>query len=200
MGRHGRRLENATANTTSYVESETPVWQWWTNPVVGSSETTLEVSFDYGTDGADTLTAHFWAVQNGATPTTSSNFITNNQGWINGNSGQNQDVSVGGYDTFNLLDGDTTPDGIDHITGHLNGTGTFTWSVDVSTLGIAGVSDVGDIDGFFFAIAGNETGGGTSWVDNLSIVSSVPEPSSLVLLGMAMAGMSFRRRRKISRA
>ena len=120
-------------------------------------------------------------------------WITNNQGWINGNSGQNEDTSSGGYDTFNLLDGDTTPDNVDSITGQLSGTGTFTLTIDVSTLGIAGVSTVGDIDTFFLAFAGNETTGGTTWVDNLVI--TVPEPSSTALLGLGLSSILLRRKR-----
>jgi len=166
----GGRLENPSVNTTYYSASETPAWQWWTNPDTNSRSTTLTVSFDYATDGADTLTAHFWAVQTGGAAGANS-FISNNQGWANGNSGQNQDTTSGGYDTFNLLDGDTTPDNGDHITGHLNGSGTFTMTIDVSALGIADVTTVGDIDTLFIAFAANETGGGTTWVDNLSIVA-----------------------------
>ncbi len=164
----GSRLENPSVNTTYYSAGETPAWQWWTNPGTGSSATTLTISFDYATDGSDTLTAHFWAVQTGGSAGTY-NFISNNQGWNNGNSGQNQDTTSGGYDTFNLLDGDTTPDTVDHITGQLNGSGTFTLTIDVSALGIAGVWTVGDIDTFFLAFAADETGGGTTWVDNLSV-------------------------------
>jgi hypothetical protein len=156
----------------------------------------VQVSFDYIVGAGDTLTAHFWAAQTGGVAGTVS-WITNNQGWLNGNSGQNEDVSSGGYDTFNLLDGDTTPDGVDHITGALTGSGTFTWSVDVSTLGIAGVSDIGDIDTFFFAIAMNEAGGGTTSIDNLSITSAIPEPGTYALLGglFALAHVMLRRRR-----
>jgi hypothetical protein len=62
------------------------------------------------------------------------------------------------------------------------GSGTFAWSVDVSTLGISGVSTVGDIDGFFFGIGGDETGGGTSYIDDLSI-TSIPEPATIGMLG-----------------
>lgn len=167
----GGQLENPTADTVSYVQSETPAYQWWTNPLAGNSDaTTLKVTFDYNTGTGDTLTAHFWAAQNGGGGTNS--WITNNQGWSNGNSGQNQDQSQN-YDTFNLLDGDTTPDGGDHITGALTGTGTFTWTVDVSTLGISGVSTVGDLDTLFFAFAANESGGGTTSVDNLKIETGV---------------------------
>lgn len=173
----GGQLENPTADTVSYVQSETPAYQWWTNPLAGISDaTTLEITFDYDVGSGDTLTAHFWAAQNGGVGTNS--WITNNQGWSNGNSGQNQDQSQN-YDTFNLLDGDTTPDGGDHITGALTGTGTFTWTVDVSTLGIPGVSTVGDLDTLFFAFAADESGGGTTSVDNLKIEAGVSPTLSI---------------------
>ena len=81
----------------------------------------------------------------------------------------------------------------DSITGQLSGTGTFTLTIDVSTLGIAGVSTVGDIDTFFLAFAGNETTGGTTWVDNLVI--TVPEPSSTALLGLGLSSILLRRKR-----
>ena len=185
-------LNNDANQTDSYVRGETPAYNWFTNPIVGDTRTKMTISFDYFTDGSDTLTAHFWAVQTGGAAGSVS-WITNNQGWINGNSGQNEDTSSGGYDTFNLLDGDTTPDNVDSITGQLSGTGTFTLTIDVSTLGIAGVSTVGDIDTFFLAFAGNETTGGTTWVDNLVI--TVPEPSSTALLGLGLSSILLRRKR-----
>ena len=185
-------LNNDANQTDSYVRGETPAYNWFTNPIVGDTRTKMTISFDYFTDGSDTLTAHFWAVQTGGAAGSVS-WITNNQGWINGNSGQNEDTSSGGYDTFNLLDGDTTPDNVDSITGQLSGTGTFTLTIDVSTLGIPGVSTVGDIDTFFLAFSGNETTGGTTWVDNLVI--TVPEPSSTALLGLGGLVFAFRRKR-----
>lgn len=185
-------LNNDANQTDSYVRGETPAYNWFTNPIVGDTRTKMTISFDYSTSGSDTLTAHFWAVQTGGAAGSVS-WITNNQGWINGNSGQNEDTSSGGYDTFNLLDGDTTPDATDSITGQLSGTGTFTLTIDVSTLGIAGVSTVGDIDTFFLAFAGNETTGGTTWVDNLVI--TVPEPSSTALLGLGLSSILLRRKR-----
>jgi len=166
----GGRLENPATRTDYYSAGETPAWLWWTNPDTDSSATTLTISFDYATDGSDTLTAHFWAVQTGGAAGTQ-NFISNNQGWNDGKSGQNQNTTSGGYDTFNLLDGDTTPDTVDHITGHLSGTGTFTLTIDVSELGIAGVTTVGDIDTLFIGFGADETGGGTTWVDNLSVAA-----------------------------
>jgi hypothetical protein len=121
-----------TGNGSQYTESESPVWQWWTNPLAGNdSNSIIDVSFDYGVGSGDTLTAHFWAVQ-GADATPDFEFITNNQGWINGNSGQNQDTPE--FKAYNLLDGVNTPSNTGSITGNLMGTGTFNWSVDVSTL------------------------------------------------------------------
>ena len=78
----GGRLENPTADTISYVQSETPAYTWFTNPLAGSSAAThLEVSFDFSTDGLDTLTAHFWAAQTGGTPTTTRTWISSGTTW-----------------------------------------------------------------------------------------------------------------------
>ena len=162
----GGRLENPTANTTSYVESETPVWQLWTNPAPSSIRRRLRVTFDYSVGTSDTLTAHFWAVQDGGDGSPS--FISNNQGWGNGNSAQNESVSAN-YTIYNLLDGASAPASAGSITGALTGTGTFVGEIDLNTLGISGVTTVGDIDKFFLAFAANESGGGTTWVDNLSV-------------------------------
>jgi len=192
----GGNLNNPATQTDSYVRGETPTYNWFTNPEAGSSSSeNLYLSFNYGTAGADTLTMHFWAVQTGGTPTTTKTWITNNQGWSNGNSNQNEDVSNGGYDTFNLLDGDTTPDGVDSITGQLNGTGNFLLTINVADLGIPGVSTVGDIDTFFIAFAGNETGGGTTFVDNLAISDVAPEPSTLGLLAIGAILLGRNRKR-----
>ena len=165
----GGRLENPSIRTDYYSAGETPAYHWWTNPETNSTRRYLRVSFDYGVGAGsnDTLTCHFWAAQDGGA-TGAASFISNNQGWQNGNSGQNQDKSLN-YDTFNLLNGDTTPDNAAHISGHLTGTGTFVWEVDVASLGIPGVTTVGDIDTLFIAFAANETGGGTTWIDNLAV-------------------------------
>lgn len=179
----GGTLNNSTASaTTNYAAGECPATKWWTNPAPSSNRRRLRVSFDYGVGAGDTLTCHFWAVQEGGATGTAS-FISNNQGWANGNSGQNQDKSLN-YDTFNLLNGDTTPDDGGHISGHLTGTGTFVWDVDVASLGISNVATVGDIDTFFIAFAGNETGGGTTWVDDLDInpTAILPDPGMLLFV------------------
>ncbi|WP_240616519.1 PEP-CTERM sorting domain-containing protein [Marinobacter fuscus] len=49
---------------------------------------------------------------------------------------------------------------------------------------------------FFFDTDG---GSGTLWLDDIvvdAVVASVPEPSSIALLGLALAGLSFARRKK----
>ena len=184
-------LNNDATQTDSYVRGETPAYNWFTNPIVGDIRTKMTISFDYSTSGSDTLTAHLWAAQNGGDGAPS--WITNNQGWINGDNNQNEGQSAN-YDNYNLANGDQVPFGpTPSISGALSGTGTFTLTIDVSTLGIPGVSTVGDIDTFFIAFAGNETGAGTTTVDNLLI--TVPEPSSVTMLGLGALAFALRRRR-----
>jgi hypothetical protein len=167
----GGTLNNATADAaTNYIAGEAPVSKWWTNPEPTSTKTRLRISFDYGVGAGDTLTCHFWAVQAGGTPTTTFAWISNNQAWQNGNSGGNETCSTNGYAPFSLLNGANPPGATGYIGGALTGTNTLALEIDVSTLGIPGVSAVGDIDTFCIAFAGDENGGGTTWVDDLSII------------------------------
>jgi hypothetical protein len=165
------RMENpvnyAPTNGGQYVESESPLWQWWTNTETNSTVPSLRIEFDYGVGSGDTLTFHFWAVQTDG-PTGADNFISNNEGWSNGNSGQNKTSSSGGHVPYNLLDG-ANPPGNSGYLGSLTGSGSFEQVIDLGDLGIAGVSTVGDIDTFFIAFAGNEAGGGTTWIDDVSV-------------------------------
>ena len=170
----GGTLNNSTASaTTNYAAGECPATKWWTNPAPSSNRRRLRVSFDYGVGAGDTLTCHFWAVQTGRTPTTTFSWISNNQGWSNGNSGQNESVSTNGYAPYNLSNGSNPPT-TGSISGSLTGTNTFVWEVILPSLGISNVITVGDIDTFLIAFAGNETGGGTTWVDNLSVTDWPP--------------------------
>ncbi len=190
----GGRMENPTASGADhYIAGESPVWQWFSNSASGSSsDTNIKIDFDYGVGTGDSLTMHFWAVQSGGVAGTNS-FITNNQGWSNGNSSQNQVSSSVGYTPYNLLDGSNAPT-TSSLSGALTGTGSYSGTVDLGSLGIAGIDTVGDIDGFFIAFAGIEVGGGTTWVDTLA-VTAVPEPSATALLGLCGLAFILRRRK-----
>lgn len=192
----GGQLFNPTASAptgSGYTESESPVWNWWTNPD-GSNNTHIDVCFDYDVGAGDTLHFHFWGVQAGGAAG-SNTYITNPQAWQNGNSGQNQVTSAGGYTPYNLLDGSNQPTN-GSITGALSGAGTYVGSIDIASLGIAGVTTAGDFDTFFIGFSMNEVGGGTTSVDNLKINSSVPEPSSMAVLGLIYCSITTRRRRR----
>ena len=166
------RMENPVdyvpTNGGQYVESESPLWQWWTNTETNSAAPSLSVAFDYGVGSGDSLTCHLWAVQAGGA-TGAVNYISNNEGWFDGNSGQNQTSSSGGYVPYNLLDGANPPGNAGAIAS-LTGTGAFERVVHLDDLSIPDVATVGDIDTFFLAFAGNETGGGTTWIDNIVLI------------------------------
>lgn len=165
------RLENPSVGQDNYIEGESPAWKWWTNHESDNAEPGLRVTFDYGVGAGsnDTLSVHFWAVQTNGPTGASDNFISNIEAWQNGNSGGNLASSTNGFASYNLLDAANPPGGGGSISGHLTGTGTFEWQVDLVKLGIPGVTTVGDVDTFFIAFAANETGGGTTYVDNVSI-------------------------------
>ncbi|MEM7456103.1 MAG: PEP-CTERM sorting domain-containing protein [Planctomycetota bacterium] len=188
----GGRLQNPSTNTTNYTEGETPVWNWFSNPASTNPSLGVRVMFDYGVASGDTLHMHLWAVQSGGAPG-SNGFITNNQGWLNGNSGQNQVTSAAGYTPYNLLDGSNAPS-TSSLTGALTGDGMVDITLDINALGIPGVTNVGDVDTFFVAFSMNEAGGGTTWIDNLNITTAIPEPTSLCMFALAMAGLTIRRR------
>ncbi len=114
------------------------------------------------------MTCHLWAVQAGGA-TGAENYISNNEGWSGGNSGQNQTSSLGGYVPYNLLDGANPPGNAGAIAS-LTGTGAFERVVRLDDLSSPGVATVGDIDTFFLAFAGNETGGGTTWIDDIVLI------------------------------
>ena len=57
----------------------------------------------------------------------------------------------------------------------------------------------GDIDYFYIAFAKNEDGNaGTTYLDNLSLTSVVPEPSTFILAAVGLLGLlaSGRRRKR----
>jgi len=203
----GGALQNPTSvapTGTDYTASESPAYNWFTNPEAGTSTNTLVTfSFDYDIGVGDSLSAHLWAVEGGGTPAAgASSWIGNNQGWINAMNGQNgsssgSPTSTGGYTPYNLTDGDVLSFGADPgISPILTGTGTFTTTIDISTLtsAIPGVASVGDIDSFFVAFAADEQGGGTTSISNFTL-SAVPEPSSALVL-CCITGLACLKRRR----
>ena len=85
---------------------------------------------------------------------------------------------------FNLLDGATSGfGGTASAVGVLTGSGTFDGDYFLPSLGIPGVSNAADIDFFSLGFSKLEDGlAGTTSIDNLSFSTSIPEPSSLILI------------------
>lgn len=70
------------------------------------------------------------------------------------------------------------------ISGLLTGSGTYSTTFSITSLGITGVTTAGDLDYYLIQFAQDEDGNpGVTSVDNFSL-TAVPEPSSLALLGL----------------
>lgn len=196
----GGQVENtSTAAGGGYPTtqpSETPLSQIFTNPATTDTQHKLTLDFDYSVGAGDTLYAHLWAVT--GTSDGDTEFISNIEGGANGAVDGNGGTSVE-LTEYNLLNGESSATGIgatgDAISGPLTGTGSFNLTIDLDTLAISGVSDVGDIDYFYIAFAKNENGAaGTTSIDNV-LLRSVPSPAALPA-GLALIGALAARRRR----
>lgn len=176
--------------------SETPIGQIFSNPTPGNVDTRLSYTFDYSVAAGDSLYAYLWAVT--GTSDDDGEFISNIEaganGGIDGGGGTRAELTE-----YNLLNGESSATGIgatgDSISGLLTRTGTFSITVDVASLGISGVTTVGDVDYFYIAFAKNEDGtAGTTSIDNV-LLESIPTPAALPA-GLALIGALAARRRR----
>ena len=140
-----------------------------------SSDKVIRFSFDYSVAAGDKLYAHFWGYT--GTVVSASGFVCNIEAGANGGCNNGENDSGSDLDAYNLKDGATSGFGAAStaISGELTGSGTFSTTIDVSELGIAGVQDIGDLDYFLIAFAKDEDGNiGTTSVDNVSIIVDDP--------------------------
>ena len=166
------------------------------DPFFSSTDNFLQYSFEYSVGANDSLYAHLWGVT-GVSDDDGQN-IGNTEGPANGSTasdaGDSDELTA-----YSLLTGDTAGRGTtaQSISGQLTGSGVFSTTIDIGSLGIAGVADVGDFTYFVLHFAKDEDGSvGTTAIDNLSVVSSaIPEPSSLGLLAMAFGLLLAARKR-----
>ena len=188
---------SSTVSGTGYPTtqpSETPLMSFFSGG--GTTETQLRLQFDYSVASGDKFYAHLW----GFTGTTSapSGFVSNIEASANGNANVAEGSAGSTLDGFNLADGATNGYGnaANAISGELTGSGTFDVTFSIGGLGISGVTTASDLDYYLIQFAKDEDGtAGTTSIDNFRL-SAIPEPTSFVMFGLAIAGLGFRRRIK----
>ncbi len=174
--------------------SETPLINFFSGG--GSTETLLRLKFDYSISSGDRLWAHLWGYT--GTSDFDGQFVSNIEAAANGNV-NNAEGGSDELDAFNLKDGTTSGFGpaSTAISGELTGSGTFDLTFRLADLGISGVTTAADLDYYLIQFAKDEDGtAGTTSIDNLSFIASVPEPSSAGMVGLLCVGVGFRRRRR----
>jgi len=149
---------------------------------IASSNTHLNLSFDYSVAAGDTLYVHLWGY------TGISDFDGQHVGNIeaSANGGMNNEEQYSDeLNAFNLKDGATTGFGGvgTTLSGPLTGSGTFEKRVDISKLGIPGVQNTGGFTYFLIAFAKEEDGAaGSTFVDNVRlIVAPAPIPKGTIV-------------------
>jgi hypothetical protein len=180
--------EELTTASGASTDQEGGVAQVFSYGADANTEATF--SFDYNVTADDTLSVHLWGMDGtyeAATDSRVVNFAVLGGGlyWMN------EDANVEAY----ALQGGGANPGAALVT--LSGSGTYSTTIDIGSLSIAGVTTAGDFE-YYMVGFGRDVGttAGTISIDNLSF-TSVPEPSTYAMLA-GLTGLVFvmvRRRR-----
>lgn len=172
----GGTLKNAsTVSTPGYphhIPSEAPVAQGvgLVGLDIADTATQLVLSFDYAVGEGDTLYVTLWG--HTGTFSSDSNKVYAN---LENRHGLGNLEATSDLDTFNLLDGATKGFGgkknpLVALTGGTSG--TYTTTIDLTTLGAAGVAKVNDITAVTIGLGKKEDGNpGVTSIDNLKLVA-----------------------------
>ncbi|MEM7453505.1 MAG: PEP-CTERM sorting domain-containing protein [Planctomycetota bacterium] len=193
----GGTLQNSsTVNTNgypNYIPGEAPVAQGISLAGLGITPgaTEIFVDFDYDVAAGDTLYVTLWGYTGTFDPGTSTIYAN-----LEARYGLSNNEGSSTLDAFNLLDGATTGfGGTTNPFATLTGSGSFSGTIDLTALAIPGVTEVSDLTVISLGFGKMEDGlAGTTSIDNLSL-TTIPEPSSIALIGMTVLGIAARRRR-----
>jgi hypothetical protein len=181
--------ELTTASGTS-TDQEGGVAQVFSYGADANTEVTF--SFDYNVTADDTLSVHLWGIDGTYATDPGDSRIVNYAVLGGGMYWMDEDANV---DAYALQGGGATP-GAALVT--LSGSGTYSTTINIDGLGVAGVINAGDFEYYMLGFA-RDVGAtaGTTSIDNLSFTSVVPEPGTYALLA-GLTGLVFamvRRRR-----
>jgi len=163
-------LQNTSTVTT--VEGEGAVAQ-----IVSYGTDTnglVKITFDYVVASGDTLYVHFWGLN--GTYDMDGEWIANFQS-ISGTLTTTGANSSDGVLVYNMKDGSAASGTAASALVALTGSGTYSNTINIASLGASGVTTAGDFEYYLLGFAKDENGaaGGTS-VDNIMVVSTSAPP------------------------
>ena len=163
----GGRIENPanvapSGSSSQYTESESPVWQWWTNPAPGVPDVAAHAWHAITMWGLATPSQCTSELPGASSPASKSGSMIEA---VRTNLRAYRDTT-----TCNLPKGANPSTITASISDALTETGTFKWSFALASLVIPCIKTVGNMETFFIAFAADDTGGGTTWIDNLNVV------------------------------
>jgi autotransporter-associated beta strand protein len=183
----GGKLQNDATNTLAlgypnYMPGVSPVIQGVT--LAGRSGSSISLSFDYSVGAGDTLYVHLRGLTGEFD--LDDDFIANQE---EGNGLSMSEVANPETDEtssvrkYNFKDGSQTMNGTGAAIAALTGSGTYTTTINVVSLGISGIDDISDFGYVLLAFQKGEDGAaGNTTIDNVVLTSGslpIAKPGAL---------------------
>jgi hypothetical protein len=185
----GGKLQNDATNTLAlgypnYMPGVTPVVQAVT--LAGRSGSSISLSFDYSVGSGDTLYVHLRGLTGEFD--LDDDFIANLEEGIGSGLSMSEVANpetdeISPVKKYNFKDGSQSMFGSSAAIAALTGSGTYTTTISVASLGISGIDDISDFGYVLLSFQKNEDGAaGNTTIDNVVLNSGslpIAKPASL---------------------